>query len=149
MRQVYANRALASGRPQQPVWINRQRGRWYGNPYRADEKRHQQRYKQNQLPCRDQNVRIGYSQRRQSQPDHRSQHHRTDRCFQDYWEHYFLARFAAAIFTASMSNCSLPSILASTIPTSTSAIEPSQNQSAMRWTALAATRPRSWTARKT
>ena len=50
--------------------------------------------------------------------------------------------FAFATWSASMRNCRWSSIAVSTMPTRTSSTEPLQNQSTMRWTAFAATRPR-------
>ncbi len=102
---------------------------------------HRQRGDQHHRPCRHMHTRVAHAQQLQAEPDDAAERERSQCRFQKQRQHHFLP-FARATRSVSMRKRLRSSIAVSTIPTRTSSTEPLQNQSTMRWTALAATRPR-------
>jgi len=87
---------------------------------------------------------ISYTKKIQANPHGASEQQGAQRRLRQNRQHHFFPPFAFAFATwsASIRNCRWSSMAVSTMPTKTSSTEPLQNQSTMRWTAFAATRPR-------
>ncbi len=83
----------------------------------------------------------------QTEPHGRPEQQRPQRQFQKQRQHHFFPPFVCVILSVSMRSRLRSSIAKSTMPTRTSSIEPLQNQSTTRCTALAATRSRGSVAR--
>src|SRR3954453_14062864 len=98
-------------------------------------------------------VRISDAKQMQADPHGASKDQGAKRRLRQNRQHYFFPPLAPplafAILSASARNFFWSSIAVSTMPTRTSSIEPLQNQSTMRCTALAATCPRGSAARYT
>ena len=87
-------------------------------------------------------VRVAHAQERQAEPYGTAERQRPKRRFQQQAHHYRFPPLAFATLSASMRSCRWSIIALSTMPTRTSSTDPLQNQSTIRWTALAATLPR-------
>ena len=123
----------------------RERGRRRGrnrDGHEPHQRRHRQRGDEHQRPGGHLHVRISHAKEAEPEPYGGAQEEGTQRRFQQQRQHHFFPPLAFATLSARRRNCRWSSMDASTMPTSTSSIEPLQNQSTMRCTALAATRPR-------
>src|SRR4029077_19447335 len=112
------------------------------------QQRHRQRRHQHHDPGCHMHVRISHAKKIQTDPHDASENEAAKRRLCQNRQHHFFPPFAVvfslafATWSANKRNCRWSSMAVSTMPTRTSSTEPLQNQSTMRWTALAATRPR-------
>ena len=103
---------------------------------------HGERRDEDAGPCRHVRARIARAGELQTKPDDRAKQERPQCRFQQQPQHHFFPLFVCDIRSVSMRRRLRSSIAVSTMPTSTSSTDPLQNQSTIRCTARAATRPR-------
>src|SRR5580658_2932037 len=103
------------------------------------DERHQQRSAQHHQPHQSFCPQVVNPHQPQAKPGGRSQGKRSHRRFQQNRQHHFFSPLTREIFPARACSSFRSSTSLSTSPTSKDSTEPSQNQSAMRFTARAAT----------
>src|SRR5262252_370090 len=106
------------------------------------QNRHRQGGSQHDGPRGHMDVSVAHAQELQAEPYGAAERQRPQGGFHQQVQHHRFPPFAFATLSASMRSCRWSSMALSTMPTRTSSTDPSQNQSTIRWTALAATFPR-------